>query len=62
MNENLNITEKELIGIYLVLRENQNSFDNTMNRLYNEIEKRIQNSMTIDQFERIREIYEQKAD
>jgi hypothetical protein len=60
MDEKLLLSFKEIIGIYLILRDRQMCLDKTMQRLYNEIEKRIQSRMTIEEFERIRDYYEQE--
>jgi hypothetical protein len=60
MDEKIVLSYKEIIGVYLILRDRQMYLDKTMQRLYNEIEKQIQSKLTIEEFEKIRDIYEQE--
>jgi hypothetical protein len=56
--KDLFLTEKEIIGIYLLLKDNELKLDKTMQMLYNNLEKRIQSELTIEEFENIKELYE----
>ena len=60
INEDLVLSENEIIGIYLLLKDNESILDKTLYRVYNNFEKRIQNSLTIGEFEKLKEIYGQK--
>ncbi len=61
ISEDLILSENEIIGIYLLLKDNELRLDKTLCRLYNNLEKRIQNSLTIEEFEKLKDIYEQKS-
>ena len=60
ISEDLILSENEIIGIYLLFKDNELRLDKTLRRLYNNLEKRIQNSLTIEEFEKLKDLYEQK--
>ena len=60
ISEDLILSENEIIGIYLLFKDNELRLDKTLRRLYNNLEKRIQNSLTIEELEKLKDLYEQK--
>lgn len=59
MNEDLefNLRGKELIGLYLLLSEREESLDPLLQRLRERLEDRLYQGLSIEEMERIESIY-----
>ena len=48
---------REILGVYLLLREREQALDEPMLQLLDRLERALYQELTIDEFENIREIY-----
>jgi hypothetical protein len=62
MNTQLNliIAEKELYGLYLLLKKQELNIDSTMNQLLIRLEKILYTHLTIDEIENLSQHYEDR--
>lgn len=56
------IDGKELIGLYLLLKSEENHLDKMMSRLLNRIEDDLFERLSIDEFENLEKLYDQGFD
>lgn len=52
------LTDRELVGVYLLLRRHASELDTTLTRLMMRMEKDLFAYLSIDEFERLGELYE----
>jgi hypothetical protein len=51
------LKDREILGVYLVLKDRENELDGTLLKLLNRLERELYRQLTIDEFERVRELY-----
>ena len=51
------LKDREVLGIYLLLKERERELDETMLKLLDRLERVLYQELTIDEFENIREKY-----
>ena len=51
------LKDREVLGIYLLLKERERELDETMLKLLDKLERVLYQELTIDEFENIREKY-----
>lgn len=52
------LSEKELLGIYMLLKAQESGLDITMSKLLNRIEKYLYQSLTIEELENLEDTYQ----
>lgn len=48
---------REMVGVYLFLKKNENELDETLTQLMQRIEKSLFGRLSIEEFERLTELY-----
>lgn len=56
------LSGREAVGIYLYLKKHESELDNTLTQLMSRIEKALYAELSIDEFERLDELYRSNAD
>ena len=51
------LKDREVVGVYLLLKERERELDETMLKLLDRLERVLYQELTIDEFENIREKY-----
>jgi hypothetical protein len=54
------LKDREVVGVYLLLKERERELDETMLKLLDKLERVLYQELTIDEFENIREKYTTK--
>ena len=58
----INLTNKEIIGLFLLLKKNEDNIDEVLFRLRNKLEDKIFENLSIEELENIEELYLKNVD
>jgi len=56
------LDSEEMLGVFLVLKEQKSSLDTLLARLMRRMEQRLYEELTIDEFENLPDLYRKKID
>lgn len=54
------LQEREVLGIYFMLKDRESELDETLLQLLDRLERELYQELTIDEFENIRNLYDKK--
>ena len=60
MTSDFPLKGREILGVYLALKDREEELDETLLQLLDRLERTLYRELTIDEFENIRGSYEQK--
>ena len=60
MNSEFLLKGKEILGVYLLLKDREAELDETLLQLLDRLERTLYQELTIDEFENIRALYDNK--
>ena len=60
MNSEFLLKGREILGVYLLLKDGEAELDETLLQLLDRLERTLYQELTIDEFENIRALYDNK--